>query len=711
MTQLTLSMLLRAEGAPAAKAAIQDVAGATDRLSAGTARGAAADRQAATAKMTVAQASRTLASANSAAAGATGNLVANFNDLFMMIGAGQNPLTTAIQQGTQITQVIGPMGAAGAARALGGAFVAMLNPINLVTLGAIAAGSAMLQWLTGADEEARSLEQQIEAVTAALKRWRDQTGKSFADLRDTFGTITPEIMAMQREITQLRIAEIMTEADAAVRQLSDTLGAGMFTTVGGDIRRLFLESGITLGTQQTAEFLALIQQVGNATGVRDQLAAVQALREEFAAITGGIQNMSDGQRAFYSSLLETESALRAAAVATGDVDQKTQAAARAASDLASRAQSVVATIASADGSRLVAAFQSAFPVASQLLGMAQGIVAKIGAAQAQAAAYESARTGSLAAQYAQYGAGRVAGERLARESGALYGGKRVSPAPIVVRGGGGGGGGGRGGGAATALQEANALEDLIRSLEGEIEALRVQDPIQKEMLKHREALTGATEAERQKVEELIATREREAAALEGAKARAEFFEDITNSALDALIVKGQSFNDVLKNIISSLAQAVIQAALFGKGPFGNLFGGQGVFDLIFPGLSGKAAGGMVRGPGTGTSDSIPTMLSNGEFVVNARATARNRHLLEAINSGGLGGFSAGGAVSRSGEARREPVGRSGPGTIVIDMRGARGNREIEEIAYAATRKGLEIYDREALPGSVRRVSRDSKRVN
>lgn len=51
------------------------------------------------------------------------------------------------------------------------------------------------------------------------------------------------------------------------------------------------------------------------------------------------------------------------------------------------------------------------------------------------------------------------------------------------------------------------------------------------------------------------------------------------------------------------------------------------------GLVGFPAGGMVRGPGTGTSDSIIARVSNGEFVVNADATSRNRALLEAINSG------------------------------------------------------------------------------
>lgn len=49
-------------------------------------------------------------------------------------------------------------------------------------------------------------------------------------------------------------------------------------------------------------------------------------------------------------------------------------------------------------------------------------------------------------------------------------------------------------------------------------------------------------------------------------------------------------------------------------------------------LAAFATGGYVSGPGTGTSDSIMARLSNGEFVVNAKATKRNRQLLEAINS-------------------------------------------------------------------------------
>ena len=44
-------------------------------------------------------------------------------------------------------------------------------------------------------------------------------------------------------------------------------------------------------------------------------------------------------------------------------------------------------------------------------------------------------------------------------------------------------------------------------------------------------------------------------------------------------------------------------------------------------------GGLVSGPGTGTSDSVRTMLSRGEFVVNAAQTAKFRPILEQMNKG------------------------------------------------------------------------------
>jgi hypothetical protein len=69
-------------------------------------------------------------------------------------------------------------------------------------------------------------------------------------------------------------------------------------------------------------------------------------------------------------------------------------------------------------------------------------------------------------------------------------------------------------------------------------------------------------------------------------------------------------------------------------------------------IFGFAEGGHIRGPGTGTSDSIPAMVSNGEFIVNARATRQWAPFLQMINSGRVPKFAAGGVVSGSPAIRR-----------------------------------------------------------
>lgn len=68
------------------------------------------------------------------------------------------------------------------------------------------------------------------------------------------------------------------------------------------------------------------------------------------------------------------------------------------------------------------------------------------------------------------------------------------------------------------------------------------------------------------------------------------------------------------------------------------------------GIFGFASGGYISGPGTSTSDSIPAMLSNGEYVISADAVSRvGAPLLDAINQGrSIRHFASGGLVSGSG---------------------------------------------------------------
>jgi hypothetical protein len=65
-------------------------------------------------------------------------------------------------------------------------------------------------------------------------------------------------------------------------------------------------------------------------------------------------------------------------------------------------------------------------------------------------------------------------------------------------------------------------------------------------------------------------------------------------------------------------------------------------------IQGLATGGYISGSGTATSDSIPAMLSNGEFVMRAAAVQKfGAGFMSAINSGRVPAFASGGAVGTS----------------------------------------------------------------
>ncbi|GAB4582309.1 hypothetical protein Ntsu_01410 [Nocardia sp. IFM 10818] len=89
----------------------------------------------------------------------------------------------------------------------------------------------------------------------------------------------------------------------------------------------------------------------------------------------------------------------------------------------------------------------------------------------------------------------------------------------------------------------------------------------------------------------------------------------------------------------------------------------------------KADGGLLVGPGGPRDDVIPVMASQGEFIVNAAATARNLPLLEAVNSGAALRFADGGVVEvPAGElfswgGTDQPAGAAGSGGEVADSAG------------------------------------------
>lgn len=129
-----------------------------------------------------------------------------------------------------------------------------------------------------------------------------------------------------------------------------------------------------------------------------------------------------------------------------------------------------------------------------------------------------------------------------------------------------------------------------------------------------------------------------------------------SGAITDWITGAQSFGDAMKNILQQLIAQLIQAAIYAT-IVAACTGGGGGFAARWKGAFGNAfaSGGAVAGPGTGTSDSVPAMLSNGEYVLNAQAVDRlGVSFLNGLNTGRLRGFASGGLVG-SGGAYNHPV--------------------------------------------------------
>ena len=144
----------------------------------------------------------------------------------------------------------------------------------------------------------------------------------------------------------------------------------------------------------------------------------------------------------------------------------------------------------------------------------------------------------------------------------------------------------------------------------------------------------------------------------GGKRAGAFLVSSFKSIEDALTTFFQggkvSFRDFMTSIKAGLARLAAQDVIAGIGGALGLGsssapGGGSIIGSVVSGAGSFikslfAEGGRVSGPGTETSDSIIARLSDGEFVVNARATRRHLPLLEAINNDGRG-YAAGGLVA------------------------------------------------------------------
>ena len=265
------------------------------------------------------------------AAGSVGNLAAQFSAVSTTAVAGQAPLQTLIQQGTQIGQAFGNAGAASALKMVGAGILQMLNPVGLLTTAAFAAGAAFYQWLTSSETEVKSLDDAVSDLEGTVKALRDAAKVTAADLKKDFGEITPGIVRLNAELAGLANAQSVWALKDAFAALKGEVEGDWLSTDAGQVADLLAvpkmstggRGGIKGGTNAVvSDFQASLQALNDAEGPTRQLAALRLVNDQFVAATGGLAAMNLEQRAYYQNILVSERALRGMVAAQEEAEAK-----------------------------------------------------------------------------------------------------------------------------------------------------------------------------------------------------------------------------------------------------------------------------------------------------------------------------------------------------------------------------------------------------
>jgi hypothetical protein len=140
---------------------------------------------------------------------------------------------------------------------------------------------------------------------------------------------------------------------------------------------------------------------------------------------------------------------------------------------------------------------------------------------------------------------------------------------------------------------------------------------------------------------------------EAGKSMGEAFSSILTGTKSAGAALGDFVKTIFQNALKIATEWLGLFAIYsivGDPKLAARWAGHTLFGMDFGGVTkgkfGFATGGYVAGPGTGTSDSIPAMLSNGEYVITSQAVNRvGRDNLDAINAGRVPDLGTGGGVT------------------------------------------------------------------
>ncbi|RGP36937.1 phage tail length tape measure family protein [Pseudotabrizicola alkalilacus] len=209
----------------------------------------------------------------------TAYLAAQFNDIGVMMAAGQNPFILALQQGTQVSQMLNQMGGKTAIlRGLASGFMSMINPVSLITIGVIAAGAAIVQWMTSGSEATKSFADSLSDAESKISTITRSTatlaGAKLGSLAEGYGRVNAELKIHLERLGQIAQLEALSANRNTIQALEDEVTGGWITSDIDDVR-------IALNTTNDGAriFLGLLKQVKEARTFQEQTDAISKARK------------------------------------------------------------------------------------------------------------------------------------------------------------------------------------------------------------------------------------------------------------------------------------------------------------------------------------------------------------------------------------------------------------------------------------------------
>ncbi|MCF6112003.1 phage tail length tape measure family protein [Mesorhizobium muleiense] len=279
---------------------------------------------------------KTIQTAMKASSFQTANLGAQLQDIAVQLQSGASPLTIALQQGTQINQVLGQAGAGGAVRALGGAFASMVNPVSLATIAIIGLGGAAVQYfmnlLSDSEDAEKTLKEQAELIGKVADKWGDalpalkaynDERKKLADEQDIKGAVDAAV-AGEYEPLRAKIKDINIElvdllaklqasgtSDTGIVKLQQAFGGLLadiekndasverLKSVQAALSDLYLQTHIPAAKQMADAIGGIADELERTVAAGQKLRADDALREFYKnAPLGTLSPLTSGGGSF-----------------------------------------------------------------------------------------------------------------------------------------------------------------------------------------------------------------------------------------------------------------------------------------------------------------------------------------------------------------------------------------------------------------------------